>query len=166
MSRHAIRTTVVAIAIGAIFALAASAAAAARTQIPVYDGPPHAGKNPLATPGQILWTGDSTGMFAGRGTPGRSPKGRMHWSKWTGTEGRGTGANWLNNCVPFCAAGKWTPFNVNLTVYRPRTLLGHKVFTRIKVAYTGKVPKGFKRTGVFKLAVMNKTYLWNFPISY
>jgi hypothetical protein len=163
MSGHAIRTIVVAIATGAIFALGASAAAA-RTQIPVYDGPPHAGKNPLATPGQILWTGDTTGMFAGRGTPGRSPKGRVHWSKWTATEGRGTGANWLNNCIPFCAAGKWTPFNVNLTVYRPRTLLGHKVFTRIKVAYTGNVPKGFKRTGVFTLAVMNKVYLWNFPV--
>lgn len=165
MSRHAVRTSMVAIATAAIFALGASGAMAARTQIPVYDGPPHAGKNPLATPGQILWTGDSTGMFAGRGTPGRRPKfGRLHWSKWTATEGRATGADWLNDCRPYCAAGKWTPFNVNLTVYRPRMLLGHKVFTRIKAAYTGKVPKGFKRTSVFTLAVMNKVFVWNFPV--
>ncbi|MGZ4183827.1 MAG: hypothetical protein ACXVFA_00400 [Solirubrobacteraceae bacterium] len=121
MGRHAIRMSVVAIATAAIFALGASGAVAARTQIPVYDGPPHAGKNPLATPAQILWTGDTTGMFAGRGMPGRRPTfGRLHWSKWTATEGRATGANWLNDCLPYCAAGKWTPFNVNLTVYRPR----------------------------------------------
>ena len=165
MSRQTVRTGVTAIATALIFALGASAALAGRTQIPVYDGPPQSGKDPLATPSQIIWTGDGTGVFAGRGTPSRRPKfGRLRWSKWTSTEGRATGANWLNNCIPYCAAGKFTPFNVNLTVYRPRTLLGHKVFTRIKVAYTGKVPKGFKRRETFKLAVMNKVFVWNFPI--
>ena len=164
MSRQAIRAGVVATAITLIFALGASAALAGKTQILVSDGFP-SGKTLKVKPSQIIWTGDSSGVFAGRGTPGRHPKfGRLHWSKWTATEGQATGANWLNDCRPYCAAGKWTPHNVKLTVYRPRVLSGHKVFTRIRETFTGKVPKGFKRTDVYTLTVMNKAFLWNFPV--
>ena len=76
----------------------------------------------------------------------------------------GSGANWLNDCIPFCAAGKFTPFNVNLTAYRPRVLSGFKVFTRLRVVYTGSVPHGYKRTGVFTLGHRGKQFFWNFPI--
>ena len=158
MSRHAIRTGAVAIATGLVLALGASAALGGGTQIPVSDGVGHPGKTLQVKPFQIIWTGDATGVFAGRGTASKRPKlGRLHWSKWTVSEGRATGANWLNDCVPFCAAGKFTPFNVNLTVYRPRVLSGFKVFTRIKVVYTGKVPHSYKRTGVFTLDHQGKS---------
>lgn len=157
------RIAVVVAATAAALALA-SGALAARTQIPVYDGPAQPGKDPQVKPFQIIWTGDGTGVFAGRGTASTRPRfGRLHWSKWTATEGRGWGANWLNNCIPFCAAGKFTSFNVNLTVYRPRVLSGFKVFTRIKVVYTGKVPHGYKRTGVFTLDHQGKQFFWRFP---
>ena len=165
MSRQAIRTCAIAIATGLIFAVGASAALAGRTQILVSDGVGHPGKTLQVKPFQIIWTGDATGVFAGRGTASKRPRfGRLQWSKWTATEGHATGANWLNDCVPFCAAGKFTPFNVNLTAYRPRVLSGFKIFTRLKVVYTGKVPHGYKRTGVFTIDHHGKTFFWNFPI--
>ena len=165
MSRHAIRTGVVAIATCLILAPGASAALAGGTQILVSDGVAHPGKTLQAKPFQIIWTGDATGVFAGRGTASKRPKfGRLQWSKWTATEGKGSGANWLNDCIPFCAAGKFTPFNVNLTAYRPRVLSGFKVFTRLRVVYTGSVPHGYKRTGVFTLGHRGKQFFWNFPI--
>jgi hypothetical protein len=161
MGRHAIRTGVVAVA---VFALAASAALAARTQILVSDGVGQAGKTLQVKPFQIIWTGDATGVFAGHGTAAKRPKfGRLHWSKWTATEAKGWGANWLNDCIPFCAAGKYTPFNVNLTAYRPRVLSGFKVFTRLKVVYTGKVRHTYKRTGVFTIDHHGKQFFWSFP---
>jgi hypothetical protein len=164
MSRHAIRTGVVAIATGLTVALGASAALAGRTQILVSDGVPHAGKTLKVKPSQIIWTGDGTGVFAGRGKPSRRPKfGRLHWSEWTASEGRATGANWLNDCIPFCAAGKYTPHNVKLTAYRPRVLSGFKVFTRLKVVYTGNVPRGDKRTSVFTIDQRRNALFWNFP---
>jgi hypothetical protein len=165
MSRHAIRTGVVAITTCLILALGASAAQAGRTRILVSDGVGQPGKTLKIKPFQIIWTGDAAGVFAGRGTASNHPKfGRLHWSKWTANEGRATGANWLNDCIPFCAAGKFTPFNVNLTAYRPRVLSGFKVFTRLKVVYTGAVPHGYKRTGVFTIDHRGKTFVWNFPV--
>ena len=165
MRIRAIRASVGAIVAAATLGLAAPGMTATRTKIPVEDGPARAGKNVQVKPYEIVWTGDGTGVFAGHGVAGRRPKfGRLHWSKWTATEGRASGSNWLNDCIPFCAAGRFTPFPVNLTVYRPRVLLGFKVFTRIKVTYTARVPHGYKRTGTFTLAVMRKTFLWNFPV--
>jgi hypothetical protein len=162
MSRHAIRTGVVAIATGLIFALGANAALAGRTQILVSDGIPQSGKTLKVKPSQIIWTGDGSGVLAGHGTASKK-FGRLHWSKWTATQGRATGANWLNNCLPNCAAGKFSPFNANVTVYRPRVISGFKVFTRMKVVYTGKVPHGYKRSGVFTLDHQGKAFLWGFP---
>jgi hypothetical protein len=165
MSRHAIRTGVVAIATCLIFALGASAAPARRTQILVSDGVATPGKTLQAKPFQIIWTGDATGVFAGRGTASKHPKfGRLHWGQWTATGAEGSGANWLNDCIPFCAAGKFTPFNANFTAYRPRVISGFKVFTRLKIVYTGGVPRGYKRTGVFTLGHRGKQFFWNFPV--
>ena len=33
----------------------------------------------------------------------------------------------------------------------------------MKVVYTGKVPHGFKRSGVFTLDHQGKAFLWGFP---
>ena len=81
------------------------------------------GKNPKVRPGSIVYTGDGTGVLAGRGTRSRHPKfGRLHWTASNPTEGRAFGADWVNNCVPFCAAGTFTPYPVNIKVFRPRLL--------------------------------------------
>ena len=75
----------------------------------------------------------------------------------------GTGANWLNNCTPNCARGKFSAFSVTLKASRPRNVLGKKVFTRLTVTYTGTTPHGLGKSEVWKLKPSGHMYFWNFP---
>ena len=122
---------------GLAIAAAASAAAAAPTPtFPTFAGPP-AKNNPAAKPSEIVYTGDGSGFFAGAGT---KKAGRLHWTTWNHTEGHGTGYQWLNNCTPTCAAGKFSKYPVTLKASRPRQVSKYLIFTRLQVTYTGKKP--------------------------
>lgn len=160
----ATRAGVVALATALCVALTA-AVALATVKVPAYDGPIVAGKNPKVRPGTIVYTGDGSGILAGRGTRSRHPKfGRLQWTTWTATEGKASGADWVNNCVPFCAAGTFTSYPVNLRVFRPRVMAGHRIFTRMQVTYTGKRPRGVHtRVQIWKVSDGHGQYFWNFP---
>lgn len=149
----------------AVFVAVAGAAALAKVQVPAYSGPIVHGKNPQVRPGTIIYTGDGSGLLAGRGARSRHPKfGRLHWTSWNATQGRAFGADWVNNCVPFCAAGTFTPYPVNIKVFRPRVLEGHRIFTRMQVTYTGKFPgRVHDRTQIWKVGASHGQYFWNFP---
>ena len=149
----------------ALFVATGGADALAKVQLPAYDGPIVAGKNPKVRPGTIIYTGDGSGALAGRGARSRHPKfGRLHWTTWNGTEGRAFGADWVNNCVPFCAAGTFTPYPVNIRVFRPRMLGGHRIFTRMQVTYTGKRPeRNHNRVQIWTVSDGHGQYIWNFP---
>ena len=155
---------VVALATAVVLALT-GATALAKVQVPAYDGPIVAGKNPKVRPGAIIYTGDGSGVLAGRGTRSRHPKiGRLHWTTWNATEGKAFGADWVNNCVPYCAAGTFTPYPVNIRVFRPRVVAGHRIFTRMQVTYTGKRPEGVhNRVQIWKVSDGRGQYFWNFP---
>jgi hypothetical protein len=158
------RAGTVAFATAVLIALA-GATALAKVQVPAYDGPIVPGKNPQVRPGTITYTGDGSGLVAGRGTRSRDPKfGRLHWTAWNATEGRAFGADWVNNCVPFCAAGTFTPYPVNIRVFRPRVVAGHRIFTRMQVTYTGKFPERVhNRVQIWKVDDGHGQYLWRFP---
>lgn len=158
------RAGVVALAT-AVFVALAGATALAKVQVPAYDGPISPGKNPTVRPGTIVYTGDGSGVLAGRGTRSRRPKfGRLHWTTWNATQGKAFGADWVNNCVPFCAAGTFTSYPVNIRVFRPRVLAGHRIFTRMQVTFTAKRPKGVHaRVQIWKVADGHGQYFWNFP---
>ena len=90
----------------------------------------------------VSWTGDSTGYLGGgtgrrfvtkadlarRGT--RANFGRLRWTTWNATQGQAWGVNWLNNCNPSCAQGRYFPKNVNVHVYRPNA---SGLFTRLEI---------------------------------
>ena len=156
----------VAIATCLIFALGAKRGAGRQDEDPRLRRDPSSGKTLKAKPSQIIWTGDGhRRVAAAAARPASTPSsGGLHWGQWTATVGEGSGANWLNDCIPFCADGKFTPFNANFTAYRPRVISGFKVFTRLKVVYTGDVPRGFKRTEVYTLGHRGKQFFWNFPV--
>jgi hypothetical protein len=143
----------------------AGAAGLAKVQVPAYSGPIVAGKNPQVRPGTIIYTGDGSGLLAGRGTRSRHPKfGRLHWTSWNATEARAFGADWVNNCVPFCAAGTFTPYPVNIRAYRPRLLEGHRIFTRLRVTYTGRLPEGVhNHVQIWNVDAGHGQYFWRFP---
>ena len=134
-----------ALAAGASIALAASPT----PTFPAFSGPP-AKNNPVAKPSEIVYTGDGSGFFAG----GAAKKaGKLHWTAWNRTEGLGTGYQWLNNCTPNCAAGKFSKYPVTLKAYRPKQESKYFIFTRLNVTYTGKKPSH------------QKTFTWNVSYS-
>ena len=153
------------LAVLAALTLAASASAAALPGAVLSGAPPKAGKNVKVRPKQIVYTGDGTGFLAGPGTAGRRPKpSNLKWSSWTTSAAQGTGDDWVNNCEPFCAAGKFSRHAVTITLFRPRTLLGLRVFTRMRVHYThGPNPLTHKSTATFTLARSGKQLFWNIP---
>lgn len=130
------RTALVAIA-GLASSVAASAALAATPTMPAFYGPASK-NNPVAKPPAIVYSGDGSQFFAG---PRRAKKpGHLHWTTWNSGEGLGSGYQWIDNCNPSCANGKFALYPVSLKVYRPRKESKYYIFTRLKVTYTGKKP--------------------------
>jgi hypothetical protein len=119
-----------------VIAAAASAALAATPTFPTFTGPPSK-HDPTVKPAEIIYTGDGSGFFAG---PGNKKAGKLHWTVWNGTEGLGTGENWVDNCSPNCAAGKFSKYPVTLRVSQPKKESKYLVFSRLTVTYTGKKP--------------------------
>jgi hypothetical protein len=113
-------------------------------------------------PASILYTGDGTGFFAGR-KKADNHSGRLNWTSWTSTGGRGSGFNWLDNCQPSCAAGTFHQYPVKLHVWRPEHVGGHLIFTRMTVRYTGTRPSGVAQKQVFKVTHSGGTFSWMFP---
>jgi len=135
---NAIKRTAVAGIAGLGIAAAASAALAATPTFPTFSGPPSKG-NPVVKPSEIVYSGDGSHLFAG--SSGKKV-GKIHWTVWNGTEGLGTGYNWINNCEPSCANGKYSKYPITLKAYQPKKQSKFFIFTRLKVTYTGKKPGG------------------------
>ena len=143
------RSVFVAIA-GLASATAASAALAATPTMPAYFGPPSK-HNPVAKPGSIVYSGDGSQFFAG--PKGSKFAGNLKWTTWNGTEGLSSGFQWIDDCNPSCANGKFTLYPVNLKVYRPRHVSKYFIFTRLKVTYTTSKRFGHKSTFTWNLSL-------------
>jgi hypothetical protein len=147
----------------AVLGLASSAGAAALPSAVADGGTVTQGKNVLVRPKQIVYTGDGSGFLAGPGKTGRHPKpGKLKWSSWTAGAALGSGDDWLNNCEPFCAAGRFSQHAVNIKLYRPRTMLRLLVFTRMTLHYThGPNPFTHKSAETLKLTRAGRQLFWN-----
>lgn len=87
----------------------------------------------LVRPAEILYTGDGSGELGGfDGTGKNGDVGHLRWSSWTRKRAFGTGAVWLDDCTPNCAAGRFSPHAVKVRVFRPIGV----VFTRLTLSYT------------------------------
>jgi hypothetical protein len=122
-------------------AIAASAALAATPTFPAFSGPPSK-NNPVAKPNEIVYSGDGSEFFAGAKRPHKALN--LHWTVWSSSKGLGTGYQWINNCSPSCANGKFTLYPVTLAVSQPKKESKYFIFTRLKVTYTGKKPRNQK----------------------
>lgn len=132
---NAIQRTALAAILGLGLAGAATAATAPIPAFPTSSSPPSR-TNPAVKPAEIYYSGDGSEFFAGKKSAARA--GKLRWTVWNGTEGLGTGYDWINNCSPDCASGKFTLFPVTLKVYRPKKESKYFIFTRLKVTYTHK----------------------------
>jgi hypothetical protein len=148
--------------------MAASMASAATASVPKLvssAGPARAGRNPQVRPHTIIYTGDGSGLLAGTGKASRRPHfGRLDWTGWSATGAQATGANWINNCRPSCANGRFSSYPVKIRAFRPRVVAGLKIFTRMKVSYTAHLPSFVHhRTRVWKIRHTGHAYFWVFP---
>ena len=91
-------------------------------------------------PATIIYTGDGSGLLAGRARSGGQRFGHLHWTSWGYHSARAWGDDWVDNCNPSCAAGTFTGYHANVKLFRPELLGGRKVFTRLQVAYPGARP--------------------------
>jgi hypothetical protein len=78
----------------------------------------------------------------------------LHWKSWDKESARATGVNIVNDCVPFCAAGRFHPYAVVVKLDHPGPWKKHpKVqhYTRMTLTYTGNRPDHFERVVTFPL---------------
>jgi len=142
-----IKTSALAAIAGLAIAAGASAAAPTPT-FPTFAGRPSKG-NPVAKPGEIVYSGDGSHLFAG--AKGNRKIGKIHWTTWNSTEGLAAANNWINNCSPSCANGKFTLYPVTLKATAPKKEGKYFIFTRLKVTYTGK-QSGPAKTFTWKIS--------------
>ncbi|MFF2009546.1 hypothetical protein ACFVWY_10790 [Streptomyces sp. NPDC058195] len=67
----------------------------------------------------------------------------IHWSHWGSSSAIGTALDVVNDCQPYCAAGKFHSYPVIVRLDRPEPTRAHpdvQQFTRIKLVYTDAVP--------------------------
>ncbi|GGN79195.1 hypothetical protein GCM10011579_063300 [Streptomyces albiflavescens] len=67
----------------------------------------------------------------------------LQWSHWGRTSAVGSGLDAVNDCLPYCAAGKFHTFPVTVRLDRPETWQknpGLEHFTRLRLTYTDNRP--------------------------
>jgi hypothetical protein len=116
--------------LAALLASAASAAAATPPAAIAYVGPA-SHQNPQVRPAWIVLSGDSSNILAGARRVGA----KIDWRSWGASSALGTGKNWIDDCEPSCAAGKFHGTPVKLQLSSPKLVGGHLIFTRLKITY-------------------------------
>ncbi|MFF4401033.1 hypothetical protein [Streptomyces sp. NPDC001480] len=80
---------------------------------------------------------------------GNSRLAKMRWSEWGPMSATAMGVNLVNDCKPYCAAGRFHAYAVAVRLDRPEPSKKHpqlQHFTRITLTYTGNSrPEGFPR---------------------
>lgn len=114
---------------------------------PVYLDATNAYNGLQVEPVTITYTGDGTGFLGGANAGNRSAG--IVWTKWTANVALGTGFNQLNDCNPYCARGRFHGYAVKVELWRPRTLAGTLLFTRMTIYYTKGRPRNEPRHYTF-----------------
>ena len=152
------RKPMIGVAVAVLFAIGASAALAALPGV-TSEGT----AAPKVKPTTIVYTGDGNALFAGAQAVSKTNFGSIQWSKWNKKKAAGSGGNWLNDCKPDCARGKFHGYPVTLSLSRPRTVVGKRVFTRMTVTYTQNLPPHAIKTTTWKLRHSGKAFFWKYP---
>lgn len=85
---------------------------------------------------------------------GNSRLASLNWSRWDGDAARAQGVNWVNDCEPYCAAGRFHAYPVTVRLDRPepwkkRPGLSH--YSRITLVYPDSRPERVAQTVSYPL---------------
>jgi len=129
---------------------------------PAYVGASSASGGLEVRPATITYTGDGTGFLGGAGQ--HSSGSGIDWRQWTSSRAVGSGFNQINDCKPFCAAGKFHGYAVRIELWRPRAPAGTQLFTRMTIFYKQRRPRGEPRHYTFTdLRAPGGGYGWGPP---
>ncbi|MFG2937388.1 hypothetical protein [Streptomyces sp. NPDC048282] len=83
----------------------------------------------------LLACGDGNSLLTG-----------MRWTQWNDRTAVGQGVNVVNDCKPYCAAGKFHKYPVTVKLDRPTSWTKHpnvQHFARMNLTYSGARPEGY-----------------------
>jgi hypothetical protein len=71
----------------------------------------------------------------------------LRWASWKTTSAAGTGTAHVNDCTPYCAAGKFHTYPAVIALSQPTRCHGRTVFTKLTWRFTHAKPKDQSRVG-------------------
>ncbi|MEU4731439.1 hypothetical protein [Streptomyces sp. NPDC023588] len=78
----------------------------------------------------------------------------LRWDTWGPKTATATGTDMVNDCRPYCAAGRFRPYRVTVTLSSPEPWPGHvdvRRFTMIRLLYTDTAPSPVPKDVTYKL---------------
>ncbi|MGW2485858.1 hypothetical protein ACWCV9_01395 [Streptomyces sp. NPDC001606] len=78
----------------------------------------------------------------------------LHWTSWSRGSATATGVNMVNDCKPYCAAGRFHSYPVTVRLDGPKPWKKHpslEHYTRMSLTYTADRPEGFQPVMVYPL---------------
>ena len=89
----------------------------------------------------------------------------LHWVSWGSTAAFATGIEQINDCTPYCAAGKFINYPVLVNLWRATPLPGHPgvlYFSRVTRVYTANRPPLYFCNGTHTCYPQTATFdLWS-----
>lgn len=85
---------------------------------------------------------------------GNSRLSSLHWSQWNGESAVAKGFNFVNDCKPYCAAGRFHSYPVTVRLDRPEPWKKHpgtQHFTRLSLVFPAARPDGYQRVMTYSL---------------
>ncbi|MFJ7203923.1 hypothetical protein ACIQWR_10380 [Streptomyces sp. NPDC098789] len=78
----------------------------------------------------------------------------LRWDTWGARTATATGTDMVNDCRPYCAAGRFRAYPVSVTLSDPQTWPAHpdvRRFTTIRLLYTDTAPPPVPKDVTYKL---------------
>ncbi|MFG2342371.1 hypothetical protein [Streptomyces yangpuensis] len=78
----------------------------------------------------------------------------LHWTTWGPQTATATGTDMVNDCRPYCAAGRFRPYPVTVTLSHPQPWPDHpgtQRFSTIRLLYTDTAPSPVPKDVTYKL---------------
>jgi hypothetical protein len=85
----------------------------------------------------------------------------LRWRNWDGDRASGSGTAWANDCVPYCAAGRFHKYGVQVRAYRIRRCSedGDRFrYTRLRLHYPGSRPAYAKPTQILTVHCLSSDF--------
>ncbi|MBX9392072.1 hypothetical protein K4749_00270 [Streptomyces sp. TRM72054] len=85
---------------------------------------------------------------------GNSRLDRLEWSRWDGRAAVAKGVNWVNDCKPYCAAGRFHSYAVTVRLDDPKPWKKNpdlRQYGKISLTYTDGRPEGFPKVVTYPL---------------